>query len=53
MKHPGCFSEDMVDYVKHVVKKKPDTLVIQVGMNDLMKGVNTVSKVRKFVEVIR
>ena len=53
MKHPGCFSEDVVDYVKPVVRKKPDTLVIQVGTNDLTKGVNIVSEVRKFVEVIR
>ena len=52
MKHPGCFSEHMVDYVKPVVRKKTDTLVMQVGTNDLTKGVNIVIKVRKFVEVI-
>ena len=52
MKHSGCSSEDMVDYVKHVARKKPDTLIIHVGKNDLAKGVNTM-KVRKCVEVIR
>ena len=53
MKHSGCSSEDMVDYVKHVARKKPDTLIIHVGKNDLAKGVNTMKKVRKCVEVIR
>ena len=41
MKHPDWSLEDMVDYVKPVVRKKPDTLVIHVGTNDLTKGVNT------------
>ena len=53
MKHPGCSSEDMVDYVKPVARKKPDTLIIHVGTNDLSKGVNTMKKVRKCVKVIR
>ena len=52
MKHPGCSSEDMVDYVKPAVRKKPDTLIIDVGTNDLTKGVNTTKKVRKCVEII-
>ena len=53
MKHPGCSSEDMVDYVKPVARKKPDTLIIHVGTNDLTKGVNTMKKVRKCLKVIR
>ena len=53
MKHPGCSSEDMLDYVKPIARKKPDTLIIHVGTNDLTKGVNTMKKVRKCVEVIR
>ena len=53
MKHPGCSSEDMVDYVKPIARKKPDTLIIHVGKNDLKKGDNTMKKVRKCVEVIR
>ena len=43
----------MVDYVKPVARKKPGTLLIHVGTNDLTKGVNTMRKVRKSVEVIR
>ena len=31
---------------------KPDALIIHVGTNDLIKGVNTIRKVRKGVDVI-
>ena len=53
MKHPGCSPEDMVDYEKPVARKKPATLIIHVGTNDLIKGVNTMRKVSKCVEIIR
>ena len=52
MKHPGCSLEDMVDYVKPGVRKKPDTLIIHVGTNDLTEDVNNTKKVRKCVEII-
>ena len=41
-----------MDYVKPVARKKPDTLIIHVGSNDLTKGVKTM-KIRKCVEAIR
>ena len=53
MKHPGCSPEDMVDYEKPAARKKPATLIIHVGTNDLIKGVNTMRKVSKCVEIIR
>ena len=52
MKHPGCSSENMVDYVKRIAKKKPETLIIHVGRNDLIKAVNIMKKVRKCVKVV-
>ena len=39
--------------MKTLARKKPDTLIIHVGTNDLTKGVNTMNKVRKCVEVIQ
>ena len=53
MKYPGCSWEFMADYVKPVARKKSDTLLIHVGTNDQTKGVNTMEKFRKCVEVIR
>ena len=36
-----------------IARKKLGTLIIHVGTNDLTKGINTMKKVRKCVEVIR
>ena len=52
-KHPGSTMDDMVDYVRPVTPKKPDVIIIDVGTNDLTKGVNTMSKVRIIVYAIQ
>ena len=49
MKHPGSTTDDMVDCVRPVTQKKPDVIIMHVCTNDLTKGVNTMSKVRKIV----
>ena len=33
--HPGSTTEDILDYIKPVVRKKPDTLIFHTGTNDL------------------
>ena len=43
----------MTVYVKHIARKKPDTILLHVGTNDLTKGINTMKNVRKCVEAIR
>ena len=53
MKHPGSTTNDIVDFVKPVTQKKPDVIIMHVGTNDLTKGVNTMSKVRKIVRAIQ
>ena len=53
MKHPGSTTDDMVDYVRPVTRKEPDVIIMHVGTNDLTKGVNTMSKVRKIVSAIQ
>ena len=51
--HPGSTNEDMLDYIKSITRRKPDTLIIHSGTNDLTDGVNTRKKVRKLVKVVR
>ena len=53
MKHPGSTTDDMVDYVRPVARKKSDVIIMKVGSNDLTKGVNTMSKVSKIVSTIQ
>ena len=50
--HPGSTTEEMLDYIKQIARKKPDTLIIHTGTNDLSNGVNTMKKVRKLVKVV-
>ena len=50
--HPGSTTKDMLDYIKQIARKKPDTLIIHTGTNDLSNGVNTMKKVRKLVKVV-
>ena len=45
MKHPGSTTDDLVDYVRPVTRKKPDVIIRHVGTNDSTQGVNTMSKV--------
>ena len=53
MKHPGCSTEDMIDYIKAIARKNPDTILLHVGTNGLTKGINTIKNIRKCVEAIR
>lgn len=53
IKHLGCLSKDIVDYVKPVARTKPDMLLIPVGTNELPKVVNIMKKVRKCMYVIQ
>ena len=51
--HPGSTTKDILDYIKPIAGRKPDTLIIHTGTNDLTIGVNTMKKVRKLVKVVR
>ena len=53
MTHPGSTNEDMLDYIKPILRRKSDTLIIHIGINDLINGVNTMKNVGKLVKVVR
>ena len=39
--HPGSTTEDIVDFIKPVIRKKSDPVIIHVGTNDLTNDTNT------------
>ena len=53
IKYSGSTTDDIVDYMKPITRKKPDVIIMDVGTNDLTKGVNMMSKVRKIVSDIQ
>ena len=46
---PGATSEDMIDFVKPLLKKKPKYLMLHIGTNDITSGCHT----RNNLEAIR
>ena len=50
--NPGCTNEDIADYVKPVIRRKPNIILVHTGTNDLTNSVNTMSKVRKIVKAV-
>ena len=43
----------MLEYIKPIVRRKPDVLVIHTGTNDLTNGVNTMKEVRQLVKCVK
>ena len=50
-RHPGATTRDKVDYVKPVIRKKPDCMIIHAGTNDLtnIEGVNTIENFKMII----
>ena len=43
----------MLNHIKPVVRKKPDTVIIHTGTNDLTNGLKTINEVKKLVQYIK
>ena len=50
--NPGYITEDMADYIKPIIRRKPDIILVHTGPNDLTNSVNTKSNVRKIVKAV-
>ena len=33
--NPGCTTEDIADYIKLIIRRKPDIILVHTGTNDL------------------
>ena len=51
-KNPCCTTKDIVDYIKPIIRRKIDIILVHTGMNDLTNNVYTMSKVRKIVKSV-
>ena len=50
--NPGATTEDIIDYIKPSIRKKPDFLLVHSGTNDLTNGINTMTKIWKIVATV-
>ena len=48
--HPVAATEDLIDYVKPIVRKKTKMLVIHTGTSDLSNDTDTIKRVKKVVQ---
>ena len=51
--NPGSTTLDILDYIKPIVRRKPDVLVIHTRTNDLTNRVNTMKEVRQLVKCVK
>ena len=51
--HLGSTTLDMLDYIKLIVRRKPDVLVIHTGTNDPTNGVNTMREVGQLFKCMK
>ena len=51
--HSGASSQDMIDFIKPYLRKKPDAIILHCGTNDLTKGVNTIESLEKIVQTAK
>ena len=51
--HPGTTTEDIVDFIKPVIRKKSDAAIIHARTNDLTNGTITMKQVRKITKTIQ
>ena len=51
--HPSATTNDIIDYIKPTIRRKPDIVIVRSGTNDLTKDVNTMNRVRKVVATVK
>ena len=50
---PGATSSDIVNEIDEVLKGKPESLIIQIGTNDLTNNTNLLVNVKKVVNKVK
>ena len=50
--NPGATIEDIIDYIKPSIWKKPDFLLVHLETNDLTNGINTMTNIGKVVATV-
>lgn len=48
--YSGANSNDIVDYIKPIIRKSPDNIIIHMGTNDLKKNINTIENLEKICD---
>ena len=52
-KYPGNNTEDMIDHVKPIIRKKPDLIIVHFGTNDITVGKDTDKNTQKVIDMVK
>ena len=50
--NPGATTEDIIDYIKPSIRKRPDFLLVHSVTNDFTNGINTMTKIWRVVATV-
>ena len=51
--HGGATTRDMIDHIKPVLRRQPDTIIVHCGTNDLTANVNTIAQMEEILKVAK
>ena len=51
--HPGATSNDLTHYIKPIVHKKPDTIIVHCGTNDISNNIKTIDHLKMIDDYIK
>ena len=51
--HGGAMTRDMIDHIKPVLRRQPDTIIVHCGTNDLTTNVNTIEQMEEILKVAK
>ena len=51
--HPGATSQDIIDHLRPIIRKKPDMIIVHAGTNDLTSNINYLHNVKAMVKEIQ
>ena len=47
----GATTRDMIDHIKPVLRRVPDTIILRCGTNDLTSSVSTIEHMEEILEI--
>ena len=51
--NPGANTQDIVDHLKPAIRRKPDTLMVHSGTNDITSGIDTQEYMDQAVNLVK
>jgi lysophospholipase L1-like esterase len=51
--HPGATTDDLIDHLNPVLRRKPDVIIIHGGTNDLTNDVDTAKNIERIIRNVK